>query len=113
LVALEGDGRLRFALRQILKLQGKLSEKLLSRVTESAPVQGTRGRWLLNDFTRDLLHGPSSLAQDLFGVAGVERLLREQETKRRHSETLARLIAAEEFRRLTLRCRPADSPAGL
>lgn len=105
LMALEGDGRIRFFLRQILKAESKLTQKLSSRRGKSATAQGARSQWLVSDYTRGLLTEPGSLATDLFGASGVERTLDEQQGRRSHSEMLGRLLAAEEFRRMTRECR--------
>ena len=107
LLALEGDGRLRFLVRQILKVQSKLTQKMTRRRGRLSTAQGARSEWLVSDYTRGLLTQNGSLAFDLFGPAGVERVLDEQQAAHSHSEMLGRLLAAEEFRCLIHDCRPS------
>ena len=105
LLALEGPGRLRTVLRQALSAQGKLVAELERKFKGRETHQDVRSRWIVNEYSRELLSSPQSLANDLFGAAGVERMISEQTRASKHSVTLAYLLTAEEFRRLSVELR--------
>lgn len=105
LLPLEGPGRWRAVLRQALSVQGKLALELERKFKSRETHQDARSRWMVNDYSRELLSSPRSLAQDLFGPSAVERLISEQARSSKHSMTLAYLLTAEEFRRLSAELR--------
>jgi len=102
LVALEGPGTVRTVLRQALTVQGKLLAELERKFKRRKTHQDVRSGWLVNEYSRELLSNPHSVAIDLFGGPGVERLIAEQTRAARHSMTIAYLLTAEEFRRLSV-----------
>jgi hypothetical protein len=110
LVTLQGPGRLRHWLRQGLNAGGLLLQKLQqSGQRASLTPDDQRARFLaeeLSPVVRSLLQDQGSLSLDLFGAAGVERLLQEHRAQRNQLPLIGILLTAEQWWRLALQLAP-------
>jgi hypothetical protein len=79
LMALDGDGRWRYAARQVLNAGSVAIQRVQRRLFDKARVgDDMKADFLtgpLQGVTRDLLLEPGSLSQQLFGRSGVDQLL--------------------------------------
>lgn len=104
LLALEGDGRVRYALRQALNVSSAAAQRVSRRLHEGA----RRGDDMKSEFmtgglgalAEELLCEAGSSSQALFGSAGVRQLLDEQRRGQSGLEVLGILLTAEMWRRL-------------
>lgn len=110
LVPLQGPGMLRHLLRQGLNVRGLLQQKLQRKWQRSSVTpDDVRARCLaeeLSPVVRSLLQDQGSLSLDLFGAAGVERLLAEHTAQRNQLAVIGILLTAEQWWRLARRLTP-------
>ena len=110
LVPLQGPGQLRHLLRQGLNVRGLLQQKLERRLQGSSLTpDDVRARLLaeqLSPVVRSLLQDQGSLSLDLFGAAGVERLLAQHGAQRNQLPLIGILLTAEQWWRLARQLAP-------
>jgi hypothetical protein len=104
LLALDGEGRVRYALRQALNVNSVAIQRLSRRLSKGA----RRGDDMKSEFLtgglgavgEELLCEAGSSSQTLFGRAGVRQLLDEQRRGQSGLEVIGILLTAEMWRRL-------------
>jgi len=104
LLALDGDSRVRYALRQALNVSSVAKQRLSRRLRKGA----RRGDDIKSEFMsgelgvlgEELLAESGSASQVLFGAAGVRQLLDEQRRGHAGLEVIGILLSAEMWRRI-------------
>jgi hypothetical protein len=104
LMALEGDGRVRYAARQLLNggslAVQRVRRRLFNRARAGDDMRSDFMMGPLRSVTRDLLLEQGSLSQEVFGRGGVEQLIAGAE--RDGLAVLGTLLTAESWRQLAL-----------
>lgn len=108
-LALEGPGRLRYAMRQGLNLRSLLIQKVQRRWHRASSVgDDVKARYFAEDlkpFVDGLIDAEGSLSRELFGRDGARALLDSHHAKRNQLAVLGILAIAEQWRHLALEVR--------